>query len=112
MALQGLLGLIVAAIAAISGYGFVHGNRAVGILPLVLACALGLGFLALTRFSGFVLLLIAVRPSLDLIKLSGSGAGTSVNNTATARGIDPSSIVGVLFLLAALVWLEIGRAHV
>ena len=110
MALQGLLGLIVAAIAAISGYGFVHGNRAVGILPLVLACALGLGFLALTRFSGFVLLLIAVRPSLDLIKLSGSGAGTSVNNTATARGIDPSSIVGVLFLLAALVWLA-GRTR-
>lgn len=100
-----LLGLAATAAAAVSGLSYVQGNRTFVVLPLVLMGALTVGIVAITRFSWFVLLLLAIRPSIDLIKLSGASAGTAAGNTAAARGLDPSSIIAVLFLLMALLWL-------
>ncbi len=59
--------------------------------------ALVLGVLALTRFSAFVLVLLAARSSLDLVKLSSGGAAE--------RWQDPASLVSVALLLASVVWL-------
>ena len=103
--LQIALVVLVTAGALVSGLSIVGGDKTRAVLPVVAMIAVGLGFLALTRFSAFVLLLLAVRPTLDLLKLSSNSTGTAVGNTASQRGLDPSSIVGVLFLLAAVVWL-------
>lgn len=103
--LQIALVVLVTAGALVSGLSIVGGDKTRAVLPVVAMVAVGLGLLALTRFSAFVLLLLAVRPTLDLLKLSSNSTGTAVGNTASQRGLDPSSIVGVLFLLAAVVWL-------
>ena len=103
--LQIALALVVTGAAMVSGFNLVEGDKRLAVLPIVAVAAIGLGVLAMTRFGGFALLILAVRPSLDLLKLSSSETGTTVGNTATARGLDPSSIVGVLFLLAAIIWL-------
>ena len=108
--LEALLVVVVALAAVVSGYNLVDGDKRLAVLPVVAVAAVGLGLLALTRFSGFVLLILAVRPVLDVLKLSGSTTGTTVGNTATNRGLDPSSIVGVLFLIAAILWLA-GRVR-
>ncbi|GAA1964607.1 hypothetical protein GCM10009817_00440 [Terrabacter lapilli] len=110
IALQILLVVVVAAAAIVSGLSFVDGNKTLAVLPIIAMVAIGLGLLALTPFSAFVLLLLAVRPTLDLLKLSSNATGTAAGNTASQRGLDPSSILGVLFLLAALLWLA-GRAR-
>ncbi len=108
--LEVLLVFVVAAAAVVSGYNLVDGDKRLAVLPVVAVVAVGLGILALTRFSGFVLLILAVRPVLDVLKLSGSTTGTTVGNTAANRGLDPSSIVGVLFLIAAILWVA-GRVR-
>src|SRR5689334_22013206 len=110
VALQVALVVLVAAGAVVSGFSFAKGDKTLAVLPVIAVVAIGLGLMALTRFSAFVLLLLAVRPALDLFKLSSNATGTAVGNTASQRGLDPSSIVGVLFLLAAVVWLA-GRAR-
>ncbi|MGN6782113.1 MAG: O-antigen ligase family protein [Marmoricola sp.] len=110
VALQVVLVVLVAAGAVVSGFSFAKGDKTLAVLPVIAVVAIGLGLMALTRFSAFVLLLLAVRPALDLFKLSSNATGTAVGNTASQRGLDPSSIVGVLFLLAAVVWLA-GRAR-
>lgn len=103
--LEVLLAVVVTAAALVSGMNVAAGNRTLAVLPVVAVMAVGLGLLALTRFGGFVMLILAVRPILDAVKLSAGGAGTDVGNTASNRGLDPSSIIGVLFLLAAALWL-------
>ena len=103
--LQVALVILVTAGALVSGFSFVDGDKTLAVLPVIAMVAVGLGLLALTPFSAFVILLLAVRPALDLLKLSSNATGTAVGNTASQRGLDPSSIVGVLFLLAAALWL-------
>ncbi|GAA2020847.1 hypothetical protein GCM10009740_06630 [Terrabacter terrae] len=110
VALQVALVVLVAAGAVVSGFSFVDGDKTLAVLPVIAMVAVGLGLLALTPFSAFVILLLAVRPALDLFKLSSNATGTTVGNTAAQRGLDPSSILGVLFLLAAALWLA-GRAR-
>ena len=105
VALQIALVILVTAGTLVSGFSFVDGDKTLAVLPVIAMVAVGLGLLALTPFSAFVILLLAVRPALDLFKLSSNATGTAVGNTATQRGLDPSSIVGVLFLLAAALWL-------
>ncbi len=97
--------LTAAAAAFVSGMSYLRGDRTLVVLPVVAMAALALGILAVTRFSFFVLLLLAVRPTLDLFKLSGNPTGTAAGNTAAVKGMDPSSILAVLFLLTALLWL-------
>ncbi len=95
--------LITASAAAYSGMN--HTDRTKMVLPIIAVVAIVLGLLAATRFGAFVLLLLGARASIDIFKLSGSSAGNTSTNTAAARGLDPSSILAVLFLLAAMVWL-------
>ncbi len=98
---------VVAAVAfaAVSGQGFAIGSRLLIALPLIAAVAVALGVLALTRFNVFVMVMLTIRASLDIAKLSGKAAGNVGTNTATAKGLDPTSLFAVLFLLAAVLWL-------
>ncbi|MGL5852299.1 MAG: O-antigen ligase family protein [Phycicoccus sp.] len=99
----GLGGVAVAA-AVVSGVAITRGDRLLTVLPLALMVGLAVGSLALTRFRVFILLLLAIRPSIDLVKLSGDPTGTA-GDTGLSRGVDPSSMLAVLFLAAALLWL-------
>lgn len=91
--------------AAVSGQGYASGSRLLMALPLIAAVAVALGVLALTRFSVFVMVMLTIRASLDVARLSGKAAGNVATNSATAKGLDPTSLFAVLFLLAAVMWL-------
>jgi len=95
---------LVCAAAMVSGISAGGDNKSLVVLPLVGVVGIAVGVLALTRFAPFVLLLLGVRSSLDVIKLSGASAGNTATNNAS-RGLDPSSIVALLFLTASLLWL-------
>ncbi len=99
------LALVAVAAAVVSGLAAADGNKMIAVLPLAAVVALALAVLAMTRFASFVLLLLAFRSSVDLFKLSGASAGNTATNTAAARGLDPSSILAMLFLLASIMWL-------
>jgi putative inorganic carbon (HCO3(-)) transporter len=96
---------VASALAAFSGISVATGSKLAVVLPLAAAVAVGLGALALTRFSGYVMAMLVLRASIDLAKLSGRGAGNTATNSAAARAFDPSSILAVVFLLAAALWL-------
>jgi O-antigen ligase len=74
------------------------------VLPLVAVAGVLVVVLALTRFAGYVLLLLAVRSCVDLFKVTGPTAGTAGGGDP-ARVADPSTLLAVLFLLAAGLWL-------
>ena len=99
-----LVALAVGA-ALLTGYGVLTDQKRLAVLPAVAMVGLALAIVACTRFSWFVLLLLAVRSSTDALKVSPSDAGTSAANTVSARGPDPSSIIGILFLVLAILWL-------
>jgi O-antigen ligase len=101
----------VVAGAVVSGMSIGGQDKRLVVLPIAAVVAVALGVLALTRFASFVLLLLVLRSSIDLFKLSGSSAGNTATNTAVARGIDPSSIMALLFLLAAVLWLLAQYSH-
>ncbi len=94
-----------AGLAAASGMSVGGGSKLAVVLPLAAAAAAGLGALALTRFSGYVMAMLVLRASVDLAKLSGRSAGSTVTNSVPVRAVDPSSILAVVFLLAAALWL-------
>lgn len=98
------LGTVAVAAAAVSGVAMTQGDKVLIVLPLALMVGLAIGVLALTRFRVFVLLLLGIRPSIDLFKLSSDPTGTS-GGAGVSRGVDPSSMLAVLFLAAALLWL-------
>lgn len=103
-----LVGIAVA-LATISGLS--AGSRLGQVLPIAVAVGAGMGLLALSRFESYVLVLLAARASLDLVKLSGSAelAGP------LGRINDPAGILGFQFVLMALLWLaaqhRAGRAE-
>ena len=99
-----LVGLALGA-ALLSGYGLLSDQKRLAVLPAVAIVGLALAVVGFTRFSWFVLLLLAIRSTTDALKLSPSDAGTSAANTVTNRGVDPSSLIGVLFLVLAVLWL-------
>ncbi|MFN8084070.1 MAG: O-antigen ligase family protein [Dermatophilaceae bacterium] len=101
---EALLVVVVIAASVMSAYGVLWNDTKVRLLPIAAVVGVGLAVLALTRFSWFVLLLLAIRPILDAVKISGSASGTSAGNTVADRGADPSAIIVVLFLLAAILW--------
>ena len=103
--LTGAAAAAVAAAAVVSGMSVGGADKRLVVLPIALVLAAALAALACTRFGAFVLLLLGIRASIDLFKLSGASAGNTLNNTASARGLDPSSILGLLFLLAGALWL-------
>jgi len=95
---------LVCAAAIVSGFSAGGENKAMVVLPIAAVVGLGVAVLALTRFAPFVLLLLGARSSIDLFKLSGASAGNTATNNAS-RGLDPSSLVALLFLSASLLWL-------
>ena len=99
--------LAAAGMAALSGLGVGNGSKLVVVLPLMVAAGTILGLLALTRFSVFVMALLVLRASIDLSKLGGgqAGQGTAVTAAVADRGLDPTSLLGVVFLLASALWL-------
>ena len=99
-----LAALLVCAAGMISGLSVGGANKSLVVLPLAAVIAVALAVLALTRFAPFVLLLLGTRSSLDLFKLSGSSAGNTATNNAS-RGLDPSSMLALLFLAASVLWL-------
>ncbi len=99
-----LLAVVVAAASLTSAYGVLWGDTKIALLPIAAVVAVAMAALAFTRFSAFVLLLLGVRPILDAVKISGKTSGTAAGNTVADRGLDPSALVVVLFLLAAVLW--------
>ena len=103
-----LLAAGVATLAAVySGWNMGSGgSKIAAVVPLAFLVGGLLGALALTRFGPFVFLVLGVRASITLFKLSGSATGTtSGGNDAASRGLDPSVILGILFVLASGLWL-------
>ncbi|WP_431906734.1 O-antigen ligase family protein [Micromonospora carbonacea] len=96
---------LLCAVAAVAvGLAATGGGRVGAVLPLAVLAGLAVGVLALTRFAAYVLLMLAVRSCVDLFKLSGPTAGRA-DGAAATRAMDPSTILAVLFLLAAGLWL-------
>lgn len=97
----------VVAVAAAAATGMAVGgpSKTAIVLPLAVATGLLLTALAITRFSTYVAMMLVIRASIDLAKLSGKAAGNTATNTAGSRALDPSSLLAVLFLLAAAIWL-------
>jgi putative inorganic carbon (hco3(-)) transporter len=100
-----LAAVLIGVAAVISGLSMGSGDKRMVVLPLAAVVGLALTALAFTRFSAFVLLLLGTRSSIDLFKLSGASSGNTETNTAAVRGLDPSSLLAMLFLVAAFLWL-------
>jgi len=101
---------VAGAIAAASGLGAGGVSKDGVVLPLAAGAGLVLGVVALTRFRIYVMAMLVLRSSLDLAKLSGHTAGQSGNAVSgSSRALDPSSVLAVLFLLAAALWLAAQR---
>jgi putative inorganic carbon (hco3(-)) transporter len=98
--------LVAVGLAVLSGLGAGYGSKLAVVLPVAVAAGAVLGLLALTRFGFYVLVMLVLRASIDLAKLSGApAAGPGQGGAAAARGLDPSSLLGVVFLLAGALWL-------
>ncbi|MEO6999687.1 MAG: O-antigen ligase family protein [Terracoccus sp.] len=101
-----VLGAALAAVAAtVSALATLAHSKTWVYLPLLAGVGIVLGVLAITRFAGFVYLLLLTRTGLDLLKLSGPAAGNTNTNSAVSRGLDPSTLAGVLFVIAGVLWL-------
>jgi putative inorganic carbon (hco3(-)) transporter len=101
-----LLVAVAAAAAAISGLSVGQDSKLAVVLPVAAAAGVGLGVLALTRFRIYVVIMLVLRASIDLAKLSGGANAPGATPTAGAsRVLDPASLLAVLFLLAAALWL-------
>jgi O-antigen ligase len=101
---------LAAVLAAVSGMAAGEGSKSALVLPVAIGAGLILGVLALTRFQIYVMVMLVARSSLDLAKLSQRTAGTT-SVGASSRALDPSSILAVLFLLAAAAWLAAQYRH-
>jgi putative inorganic carbon (hco3(-)) transporter len=101
---------LAAVLAAASGLAAGGGSKSGVVLPVAVGAGLVLAVLALTRFQLYVMIMLVARASLDLAKLSQRTAGTT-SVGASSRALDPSSILAVLFLLAAAVWLAAQYRH-
>ncbi|RAY11393.1 hypothetical protein DPM19_30685 [Actinomadura craniellae] len=99
-------GGLAAGAAAYTGVQVASGApRAATVLPLALAGAAALGWLALTRFFHFVLAVLVLRSALDAVKLGGA---LDTSREATVSGLlDPGTILGVLFVVAGTAWLAV-----
>ena len=83
------------------------GSKFALLLPLAVPAVLVLAGVALRRFEWFVLLLLAVRASLDSMKLSAPPAGVvraGSDSSPPVHGLDPAAVVAVGFILAGVLW--------
>ncbi|MGH9246820.1 MAG: O-antigen ligase family protein [Acidimicrobiales bacterium] len=96
-------GLLICVLAVSAGLAVGEGSKAAVVLPLVTGVALIVVGLALTRFRGYVLLMLVARASIDLARVSGPSDGAT--ESIASRLLNPSSLFGLLFLVVAVVWL-------
>jgi putative inorganic carbon (hco3(-)) transporter len=104
--------IVLAALAAagsgvFSAFAVLDGRPMAAVLPIAGLLGVVVAALAFTRFDWFVLLMLAVRPMIDLFKLSGPTAGPAGvdGEGGVSRAFDPSTLLAVLFLIAAGLWL-------
>ncbi|WP_405140240.1 O-antigen ligase family protein [Sphaerisporangium sp. NBC_01403] len=97
-------GVLAVILAIYSGVTFASGgSRTDVVLPVAIVIALALTVMALTRFTLFVIVVLTVRAALDATKLAG-GATDGGEQTGWSL-LDPSTMLGVLFLLSCVAWL-------
>jgi O-antigen ligase len=94
------LAAMVAVIVGLAAHG---GSRTAVVLVLAAAVGAAVLVLALTRFSAYVLLMLGIRSCVDLFKVSAKSAG--VAGGASGRITDPSTLLAILFLITAGLWL-------
>lgn len=102
-ALTALAVVAAGVLAVASGSNLGEGTKAAVVLPLAAGVGACLASLAASRFAVYVLIMLALRSSIDLAKLSGSSAG--IAGSAAERALDPSSLFAALFLASAALWL-------
>ncbi|MEU8264229.1 O-antigen ligase family protein [Micromonospora sp. NPDC048999] len=93
-----------AGMAVVIGVSMSSGGKAAMVMPLAVLGGVAVAVLAMTRFAAYVMLMLAVRSCVDLFKLSGPTAGRPDVDQAS-RAADLSTLLAVLFLLAAGLWL-------
>lgn len=72
------------------------------VLPFAMVGAVILGVMALVRFELFVAAVLILRSALDSTKIHTSGNLNATNGSPS--GLDPASILAVLFMVASLVY--------
>ncbi|GGL07974.1 O-antigen ligase family protein [Mangrovihabitans endophyticus] len=102
--LTGAAAVFTVAVAAWITVCLQSGRMLAAAVPVAALIGVAVLLLALTRFAAYVLVLLAVRPMVDLVKLSGPAAGRA-DAGGVSRAFDPSTLLAVLFLLAAGLWL-------
>ncbi|HEX3426107.1 MAG TPA: O-antigen ligase family protein [Acidimicrobiales bacterium] len=96
---------LAAALAVISALGVINGGtKAEFVTPIAIGVGILLGLLAITRFKMFVLLLLVLRASVDITRVSGHSAGSTANTGAGKAG-NPSTILALVLIVASIVWL-------
>ena len=100
---------IAAVLSAIGGtvsaLGVLDGDKAEIVVPLALALGGLAAAVAMTRFGFFVMLMLALRSSVDVTKLNPGGSAPTDTAWVSSRVMTPSTLVAGLFLLAAVLWL-------
>lgn len=99
------LAVVAVSAALVSGVAATDGNRLLVILPLAAVVGIALAVLACTRYAAFVLLLLGARSSMDALQVTTSTPGQPSGASLVSHGADLSSILGVLFLAASMLWL-------
>ncbi|MEV6985042.1 O-antigen ligase family protein [Sphaerisporangium sp. NPDC051017] len=97
-------------LAVYCGVVFASGApRSAWILPVALVMAGALTVVAITRFTLFLVIVLAIRSSLDAAKLASIDATVDAGGgQPTASSLfDPSSMLAVLFICAGLAWLVV-----
>lgn len=83
--------------AALTAVGAAGDTKLLVLLPAIICAGVIVTLIAMTRFAAYVFLMLLIRASLDATKLT---AGDTV-----ARLLTPSTVVAVLFIVAAGLWL-------
>jgi putative inorganic carbon (HCO3(-)) transporter len=84
--------VVVVAVSVAVGWSIPGGSRRDVLLPLAGFAGLGLAALAFSRFELFLMIVIGVRASLDVAKVSASS-------------VDATGAISVLFIAASAIWL-------
>lgn len=98
--------VLAAGLAASTGLAVGEGSKTAIVLPLAVAGALVLVCLSLVHFTAYVVVMLAIRSSIDLGRLSDAAGGP------VGRILNPSSIFAVVFIVAAMAWLAAQRDRV
>ncbi|HET7389129.1 MAG TPA: O-antigen ligase family protein [Nocardioidaceae bacterium] len=97
--------LLSAAGGTVSAVGLLNADKPLVVVPLALAVGAVAAALAVTRFAVFVMLMIALRASVDVSKLTPSSQSATRAQELSSRVLTPSTLVVGLFIVAAALWL-------